>query len=192
MYSHKNQLTQLQSEDFAQFLGFSSSSFPLTALLRGSRPECCSMHHNTVICGEDNVDNDNNGGDDNNSNNDNSFDDDNNGDDELMRRLKAASSVVIAGSPAVHVAGKHDHCCDRGKNDNDDCNEENDDDGDDNGDNEGMMRRPPAVHVAGEHVEEEEVPRGHVAQVFHQAVLLCNPPEDVCRSARASWNSSVS
>ena len=109
-----------------------------------------------------------------------------------MRRLKAASSVVIAGSPAVHVARKQDHCCDRGRNDNDDCNEENDDDGDDNGVNEGEMRRPPAVHVAGEHVEEEEVPRGHLAQVFHQAVLLCNPPEDVFRSARASWNTSVS
>ena len=128
MYFHKSQLTQLQSENFAQFLGFSSSSFPLTAPLRGSRPECCSMHHDAVICGEDNVDIDNNGGDDNNSNDDNSFDDDNNGDDELMRRLKAASIVVIAGSPAVHVARKRDHCCDRGKNDNDDCNEENDDD----------------------------------------------------------------
>ena len=102
MYSHKSQLTQLQSEDFARFLGFSSSSFPLTAPLRGSRPECCSMYHDAVICGEDNVDNDNNGGDDNKSN------DDNNGDDELIRRLKVASSVVIAGSLAVHVVGEHD------------------------------------------------------------------------------------
>ena len=109
-----------------------------------------------------------------------------------MRRLKAASSVVIAGSPAVHVVGEHDDDGNRGDDDGDDCNKENDDDGDDDGDNEGERRRPPAVHVAGEHVEEEEVPRGHLAQVFHQAVLLCNPPEDAFRSARASGNTSVS
>ena len=105
-----------------------------------------------------------------------------------MRRLNAASSVVIAGSPAVHVVSEHDDDGNRGDADGDDCSEENYDDGDDDGE----MRRPPAVHVAGEHVEEEEVPRGHLAQVFHQAVLLCNPPEDAFRSARASGNTSVS
>ena len=129
---NKRQLTRLQSEGFAQFLCFSSSSFPLTAPLQGSRQECYSMHHDAVICGEDdddnNSDDDSSFDDDNNGVDDSSFDDDNNGDDELMRRLKAASIVVKAGSPAAHVAGKHDDCGNRSKNDNDDCNEENDDD----------------------------------------------------------------